>query len=460
METNVLTEKICHNISIGCDVHSDNVVCCCLQKMENGSLLQTKEVFPTNYKALSSFAEWCKALNPEVILMESTGNYWVSPYEALEEAALPINIVNPAYVKGMAGYKTDQEDAHWLAQIGMNGSYKPSYIPTRYYRHLQAVERSLRKQTNTLAEYKNRETKLFVTAGFRLGVFSDEFGKLATMAKNAILEGKTPEEVYAILSADSAFKRLKASKTELLEAFHGHMSDPLKKAILDNKEIYSFVQQKIQSTKEYLLSEVKRLDGDALQLLQTIPGIDELSAAIILIEIGGSEHFLSAFEKADSFSAWTGLCPGNNDSNSKRTGKKGRHGNRYLRQTFCESAQAAARTKGTTFQSKFQSLKIRLGFKRSLVAIAHKIAKMVFYVLSHHCAYRDPKIDYQALSCKRNKSRWLRQLVACEDLEIVAVNKKTGQVYDSKAYQTHEQAENAVNGRKLAGKVRSTASRA
>lgn len=411
--------------------------------MDDGNILQTKERFSTDYKSLPSFAEWCKRYDPGVVVMESTANYWMSPYDVLEQAGLPITIVNPCYVKGMAGHKTDQEDAHWLAQIGMNGSYKQSYIPDQYYRHLQVAERNLSKQIDTLKDYKNRETKCFVTAGYRLSVFSDEFGKFAMMAKDAILEGKTPEEIYSLLSKEKAFRRLKASKQELLEAFHGNMTEPIKHAIESNRRIYTAIEQEIASNKEYILSEVKKSDGEAFQLLQTIPGINELSAATILIEIGGTAKFLENFTKAENFVSWLGLCPGNNDSNSKRTGKKGRHGNKYVRKSFCEVAQASSRTKGTTFRSKFQSLRIRLGVKRSIVAIAHKIAKMVHYVLKHHCAYRDPMIDYKALSCQKNKSRWLKQLAACKDIELVAVNKVTGETINSKDFQKYEQIRRA-----------------
>lgn len=167
-------------------------------------------------------------------------------------------------------------------------------------------------------------------------------------------------------------------------------------------------------------------------MLQTIPGINDLSAAIILIEIGGSKNFLKAFSTGDNFAGWIGFCPGNNSSNNKRTGRKGRKGNKYLRRILCESAQAASRTKGSTLKSKYQSIKIRLGFKRSIVAIAHKIARLIFFVLQHHNVYIDPQVNYQEISCKRNMSRWLKQMMKCKDVEITATDKRTGVVYDSK----------------------------
>ena len=242
--------------AIGCDVHSDNVVCCSLKKKTDGSWVQTKEVFDTNFRTLPLFTAWCQQFEPNVILMESTGTYWMSPYDALESAKLPITIVNPAQVKGLAGHKTDVEDAHWLAQIGVNGSYKKSFIPEKRYRDLRMVSRNITKMKNQLSSCKNRETKIFVTAGYRLSVFSSEFGKLAEMAKDAILAGQSPEEILAIIYAEKASKRLKATKAEVLEALHGELTPSLRLAIESNRQLRKSIEEQIKICTDFLLSEV------------------------------------------------------------------------------------------------------------------------------------------------------------------------------------------------------------
>jgi len=58
-----------------------------------------------------------------------------------------------------------------------------------------------------------------------------------------------------------------------------------------------------------------------LQLLQTIPGIDLIGAAMLLVEIGTN---MTAFGSADRLASWVGVCPGNNESAGKR--KSGRTG--------------------------------------------------------------------------------------------------------------------------------------
>ncbi|MBQ7738791.1 MAG: transposase [Desulfovibrionaceae bacterium] len=142
--------------AIGCDVHRDTIVCHSLLKTVVGNLLKSKETFATTRTGLRFFVDWCRALDLQKIIMESTGIYWMAPYDALESAKLPINIVNPAHVKRMDGKKTDEEDAYWLAKIAVNGTFTPSYIPPKEYRHLRLECRNTTKMVESLVGYKNK----------------------------------------------------------------------------------------------------------------------------------------------------------------------------------------------------------------------------------------------------------------------------------------------------------------
>jgi len=77
---------------------------------------------------------------------------------------------------------------------------------------------------------------------------------------------------------------------------------------------------------------------------------------------------------------------------------------------LCEFAHAASRTK-SVFHSKFQSLLIRRGYKRSIVAIAHKLLRTLYFMLSRGEHYRDSATDYEALSVQRNAPRWVKALI-------------------------------------------------
>ena len=116
-----------------------------------------------------------------------------------------------------------------------------------------------------------------------------------------------------------------------------------------------------------------------LQLLQTIPGIDAGSACTILVEIGPD---LGAFRQARHLGAWAGVAPGNNTSAGKRRSGRVRPGNPTLRATLAECAHGAARTTGSQFHGYHRALTKRLGYKRAILATAHKLLR----VIHRYCA--------------------------------------------------------------------------
>ena len=60
---------------------------------------------------------------------------------------------------------------------------------------------------------------------------------------------------------------------------------------------------------------------------------------------------------------------------------------------------------------KFAALSIRKGHKKSIVALAHKMLRIVFAVLKNSTPYRDRVVDYEALSVQRNAPRWIKMLL-------------------------------------------------
>ncbi len=64
-------------------------------------------------------ATWVSSFNPELVVMESTGIYWKSPYSALEKHGLKLAVVNAYLVKQVPGRKTDIADAQWLTILAI-----------------------------------------------------------------------------------------------------------------------------------------------------------------------------------------------------------------------------------------------------------------------------------------------------------------------------------------------------
>ncbi len=87
-----------------------------------------------------------------------------------------------------------------------------------------------------------------------------------------------------------------------------------------------------------------------------------------------------------------------------------RQGNAWVRRLLCEFAQAAARRR-CALRDKFNALKIRKGHKKAIVALGHKLLRIIYAILSRHTPYQDSTVDYEALMGQRNAPRWIKMLI-------------------------------------------------
>ena len=62
--------------------------------------------------------------------------------------------------------------------------------------------------------------------------------------------------------------------------------------------------------------------------------------------------------------------------------------------------------------SRYKSLMVRKSYKKAIVAVAHKMIRLIFILLSRRQPYIDQAIDYAAMSAKKNAPRWIKQLKA------------------------------------------------
>src|SRR5262249_15025035 len=113
----------------------------------------------------------------------------------------------------------------------------------------------------------------------------------------------------------------------------------------------------------------------AVSVLDTIPGVDQRGAGLLVAEWGTD---MARFGTAAALVAWTGVAPGHDESAGKRRSAKTRQGHRALRTGLTLLAHAAARTKGTYLAALYQRLAARRGKKRAMMALAHSIVVSAF----------------------------------------------------------------------------------
>jgi transposase len=310
-------------------------------------------------------------------------------------------VLNAHHVKQVPGRKTDLADAQWLAILARNGLLRGGFVPPAVFRELRLITRQMQKLTGILSGEKNRLHKILNDGGIRLGVvISDIHGKSAKAMIKALLAGESPEQVLQYAS-----NRLKASDEELLDALAGDLSPSHHFVLTELMAHINELEARIETFRQALLQGLAPYQA-ILQSLQTIPGLDETGAVLLLVEIGDD---MSAFGTPERLASWAGVCPGNNESAGKKKTGKTRKGNPYVRRILCAASNAASRTQ-CRLQDMFIGLLIRRGGKRAIFALAHKILKIVFLLIERGDYYRDATVDYEKLSVQRNAPRWIKTL--------------------------------------------------
>ncbi|EKP0314470.1 TPA: IS110 family transposase [Aeromonas veronii] len=396
MELTALFKRV-----IGLDIHQAQITACALIEQTDGSVQIEQRQFGAFKKDRCELASWAASLQPDEVVMESTGIYWKSPYAALEQVGIRAKVVNARHVKNVPGRKTDVNDAHWLATLARAGLLSGSFVPPANLRELRLLARQRQKLVGQLASEKNRLHKVLTDSGIRLGVVvSDLHGKSARSMVKALIDGQAPHEVLKLAS-----QRLKASRQVLLDALQGELTASHRFVLDELMHHIEEIEARITRFDKRLLDSLKG-EQENLALLQTLPGVDLMGAAMLLVEIGSD---MSVFGSADRLASWVGICPGNNESAGKRKSGRVRKGNAYVRRLLCEFAHAASRTT-SVFKSKFQSLVVRRGYKRAIIAIGHKLLRTIFFMLQRREHYRDCATDYEAISVQRNAPRWMKAL--------------------------------------------------
>jgi transposase len=385
----------------GIDVHKMLHVVTLIIEEPDDTIKQQSREFGGFKRDCRALATWLLESNVELVVMESTGIYWKSLYAHLERAGIQTWVVNAHFVKHVPGRKTDMNDSQWLAVLARFGLVRGSFIPPQDLRELRLVSRYRRKLTAMRASEINRLHKILDDGGIKLGgVVSDINGLSARAMVTGLIEGRS---ITALL--DMARGRLKLRRDDLQAALDGELSARHRFVLEHIHEHIEILEHSLAELDAYILAAMVPYQW-AHRLLQTIPGIDQIASALILIEIGDD---MTRFGSADRLAAWAALCPGNNESAGKRKSARIGKGSSVIRYIMCECANSAWKTK-SSLAAKYRSLMVRKTHKTAIIALAHKMIRLIFLLLTRKVAYHDPQIDYEAISAKKNAPRWIKQL--------------------------------------------------
>lgn len=381
-----------YNSAVGIDVHLNKMALAYQRAVpESQDLIQDALTTKGTIEELERAVDWIKTKDPEVIIMESTGVYWIPLYLMLEEHGFAdrTHVLNAYSAKTALGKKSDASDAKHLAQMGRLGAFVGSFIPCKYIRDTKIYSRHISALKKDAVTNKNRLHKLLNMGGIKAStVFSDIRGVAARAILDAVMRDDNDESLKCVI-ADNC-KRLKAQPDEIFQAISHLDITALSPLYFDISTKLDQIESEIERYEVLLL---KRLEPyyEAIKLLTSIPGISQKVACTIISEIGDD---WSAFTNSKAFCSWVGIAPGNNESAGKRKKAGITKGNKYIRKALIEGAQSVCRMKSGHLKSEFDRFYSRLrSYHKAVVAIAHKMLRIAYALMTKRELYKDPTLD-------------------------------------------------------------------
>jgi transposase len=409
---------ILHPCCAGLDVHKQIVVVC-VRKLTGAHVRQEVRTFRTETNALLEMADWLADEQVTHAAMESTGVYW-KPIWNLIEGLFELTLVNAEHIKQVPGRKTDVKDSEWIAQLLQHGLLKPSFVPEKPVRQLRDLTRQRVQLVRQKVQVANRIQKTLEDANIKLSsVASDVLGASGRDMLEAIIKG----ECDPITLANLARQKLRKKIPQLQEALCGEIEDHHRFLLGMLLEQVKFLEAQVEKLNGRIQEVLPTPFAQAIERLDTIPGIDQRAAQNIIVEVGAD---MERFASAAHLASWVGICPGNNQSAGKRKSGRTTKGNKWLRVVLVQCAWAASRCRGGHLRQLYGRLVGRRGKKRALVAVAHRLLVIIYNVLKKGQVYEEPvpKPAERVQDRERLKQRLLKRLeklgVKIQEVEAVA----------------------------------------
>jgi transposase len=389
-----IVERCC-----GLDVHQAMVVACLLSGRADQKPRKIVRTFRTVTQELLELRAWLVTEGCTHVAMESTGVYW-KPVYALLEGAFELVVGNARHIKNVPGRKTDVKDSEWIADLLRHGLIAKSFVPPKPIRILRDLVRYRCKLVQSRSTERNRLLKLLETCNIKLSSFaSNVFGVSGMAMLHALVKNSsTPTQM-----AQLARGRLRDKIPDLELALEGRLDE-------EHRFLLELQLERLSQVDEHVAALDRRIDQQiepmraAETRLRTVPGVDRVNAFRIIAEIGVD---MSVFASEAQLSSWAAVCPGNHESAGKRHKGTKRPGNVHLTTALVEAAQAALKKKNSYFRDKFHRLKARRGYKRALMAIAHKILTAIYHMLRDGKDFHDLGSQYLDRTDQRRTTRKL-----------------------------------------------------
>ena len=382
----------------GLDVHKDMVMAR-VRCVSEPAVDETRS-FATTTGALIELQEWLSSHAVTHVAMEATGVYWKPVWHLLEEH-FELVLANAQHIKNVPGRKTDVNDAAWIADLLAHGLISASFVPPKPIQELRDLTRTRKQLVREVSQHSLRIQKTLEDANIKLGsVLSDILGHSGRAILNALIAGETDPERLADLARGNARKK----RAELIQALHGRISAHHRRLLKLHLGLIDSLQQALATVDADVGKTLAPIE-ECARLLTTMPGVSELTAHVLVAEIGVD---MARFPTAGHLLSWATMCPRNDESAGKRRSTRTRKGAPWLKTALVTAAWAAVRVKGSYLQAQFLRLKARRGAKKAILAVAASMLNAAWHMLKDRVEYKDLGADHFA---RRDRSKAIRRLL-------------------------------------------------
>jgi len=360
----------------GVDVHKSFIIAV-IATLKGREVKFTKYTrFSTFTCGLRDFKKWLGTHNCFDVCLESTGKYYIPVYRTVSDETFHVDVVHPKYVKAPRGKKNDKRDAKRIADMYMRDHIAEySIIPPADILAIRDITRYRRKTVNAITAEKNRMSNCLTVSCIKLDeVLSDIYGKTGQAIIGQIIKTSGCD----FDPGPYIDPRVKAPVEHFKMALDGDVTfATLTKMKMIQQRLAFLGKQKteLESTMASLSKDYNR----QLEILDSAPGVDSISAISIISEIGVD---MKEFGSVKRFLSWIGVVPQNNESAGKKKSTKIGKGNTWLKPVIVQCANAAIKDKKhPEIRMKYLAIKKRRGHGKALIATAKRLMTAIYFML-------------------------------------------------------------------------------
>jgi transposase len=375
-----------------------------------------RRMFNSNPEQLRTLAAWLLEQEAEEVVMESTAQYWKPVWQTLERYGKPIcekregarrrsgtlHLAQAQSNCGRRGRKRDFPDAERLVKRLVARELTLSFVPDAEQRLWRTVTRKKYPLRCDRVRLQNQWESLLEEAHIKLSsLVSDLFGLSARRMLKALAEGETDP-------AALADERLRATPEQLCDALGActELNAVYRRLLKMAWEELRLIDEQIGELDQEMARLLSK-HQDAVQRLAEVPGLGVDSAQQIIAEVGPTA---ATFPSEKCLSSWVGACPGDDESAGVNYSHRSPKGNRHMRRLLHQAANAAAKTKGSIFETVYRRSVPRLGHNQAIGAIAHRQCRLIWLILHQGVRYEERGPAVTKRSKQLRTWRMIRQL--------------------------------------------------